>query len=1248
VVLGVLLLSDPASASKEVVASFGGAGVQGGQFGTLQSTEAGHIAVNTSGAGPADARDIYVIDKDNHRVQRFATDENGTPGDPYDDSFEFVSAWGADADATPDGGSDYELCTVAEDCQQALASAGNGTAAGNGALSGPSGLAIDQDTGEIYVSDTANNRINVYSGDGAFLRSFGADVVASGPGDAGSGYEVCVAANGDVCQGGSAGAGAGQIDGGVGIAVSPADGNPASGTVFLADGKNLRVNTYGLDGGSPSSFGSVANFATSEPRYVAVDSRGIVYASDHQNEQEIERYDSENANGGGVGFLAPIAAPPLVPSNNNGTTALQVDPDSDGAGPDEDVLYVLRTFSSLGVRTVIQQFGPLNDPGLTSAPLAADDVHGQAIGFSYASILGVDDSSGRLFVATQYGTEVGVQGNFVYALDPAGGAPSASLNSISGITPTSATVSGTVNPNGAPPVTYRLEYSLNGSDWTVDPGTETVLGIQATPQAISAVLDPAPFGLLPSTEYHVRIAAIKVFNPPVLSAPTTFTTAPGPPLAETTGAPLRSTSTAQLGGRVVSRGSATTYHFEYGDQGPCDVNPCASTPDRAAGAGQLMRLVTEQVDGLSPATTYHYRLVAGNGAPGSPGFGEDMTVTTRASDAPLAHGNYPGPPGSDRAYEQVSTADTSGNPVIGAYGFAADGNRALYSVGGGTPLSVTGSIQGPYVAERPAGQHPQSGWDTPPLMPGRDDLVGGDWLGPGSDDRLSAIFGVNAGGASEARPFFRMSPGGEALELYEPSQADWGGSYAISADGSRVVAALKDSHDPNHPTSGLQLYELNGGDPSLVSILPGGAACSGGSGLFPTGGGGILVTPPTARWISDDGSLVFFKCQGILVRDLVAGATTFIDSGEFIKSTTDGAVFYYKAGNIYRYELEGGTRSCVTCVIPSFELEVSGNGERRKVAVAEDGSRVYFKSPHALVPGAAAGGIYRVSVPGGELAYVAHIGSANVGEEGTEGQAMAADGSTLVFRSAAASLDALGGQQNGGTFQYYLYDDEDRSLVCASCPQDGTAPVTVAGFETNGNLSSGGANTIPVSDDGIFAFSTASPLLAADQNTPSPSQDPGRGGDLYEYRDGRLLLISDGLTDYPRGFGSGPRVTGVSPSGRDVFFLASLQLTPDALESSQRLYTARIGGGIDFPPGPRPCPLEVCQGTPQGAPEEAAPGTRDFSGPGNPRSQPSAARCPKGKRKVRQRGKVRCVKPQKQHKSKRNQAKANHDRRASR
>jgi sugar lactone lactonase YvrE len=209
-----------------------------------------------------------------------------------------------------DTGPGFEICTVAGECQA-------GSASGeNGALSAPQSVAVDQDTGNVYVSDRGNRRIDEYDGEGNFIRAFGWDVTESGPGDTGTEYEVCSEAAGDTCKEGVAGSGVGQYGEGFaylgfGITVSPADANASSGTVYLADSGNRRVDTFDLDGTNPGSFGSSSNFGEEQPRSVAVDSRGIVYASDSNNNGDVQRYDSENVDGNGVGFLAPI-----VPPNN--------------------------------------------------------------------------------------------------------------------------------------------------------------------------------------------------------------------------------------------------------------------------------------------------------------------------------------------------------------------------------------------------------------------------------------------------------------------------------------------------------------------------------------------------------------------------------------------------------------------------------------------------------------------------------------------------------------------------------------------------------------------------------------------------------------------------------------------------------------------------------------------------------------------------------------------------------------------
>ena len=126
---------------------------------------------------------------------------------------------------TADTGTGFEVCTVAAECRA-------GTASGeNGALSNPQSVAVDQDTGNVYVSDRGNRRVDEYDGEGNFIRAFGFDVAESGPGDTGTAYEVCNEEDGDTCKEGVAGSGVGQFgegfaERGFGIAVSPAIPTP--------------------------------------------------------------------------------------------------------------------------------------------------------------------------------------------------------------------------------------------------------------------------------------------------------------------------------------------------------------------------------------------------------------------------------------------------------------------------------------------------------------------------------------------------------------------------------------------------------------------------------------------------------------------------------------------------------------------------------------------------------------------------------------------------------------------------------------------------------------------------------------------------------------------------------------------------------------------------------------------------------------------------------------------------------------
>jgi streptogramin lyase len=109
-----------------------------------------------------------------------------------------------------------------------------------------------------------------------------------------------------------------------------------------------------------------------------------------------------------------------------------------------------------------------------------------------------------------------------------------------------------------------------------------------------------------------------------------------PPLVRDLTADQVTTASARLRGKVRPNSQATQYQFEYG---PTSAYGSA-TPSVYAGSSYDLLTVTAAVDGLSPGTQYHFRLVASNDAGTT--LGPDRTFVTEA--LPAAATNEPPPP----------------------------------------------------------------------------------------------------------------------------------------------------------------------------------------------------------------------------------------------------------------------------------------------------------------------------------------------------------------------------------------------------------------------------------------------------------------------------------------------------------------------------------------------------------------------------------------------------------------------------
>src|SRR5215218_10704779 len=173
------------------------------------------------------------------------------------------------------------------------------------------------------------------------------------------------------------------------------------------------------------------------------------------------------------------------------------------------------------------------------------------------------------------------------ATAPAAGPPAATTGAATDVGQTTATATGTVDPQGMP-TTYHIEY-----------GTSTSYGLATGEQDAgsgtgAAAVQAALTGLTSDTTYHYRVVATNAAGVD-RGADRTFKTAaaPGPPGASTSSARNVTAVSARLAASVDPNGRATTYHFEYGTS----TSYGKRTAEAGAGSGQSARSVSAAIAG---------------------------------------------------------------------------------------------------------------------------------------------------------------------------------------------------------------------------------------------------------------------------------------------------------------------------------------------------------------------------------------------------------------------------------------------------------------------------------------------------------------------------------------------------------------------------------------------------------------------------------------------------------------------------
>jgi predicted lipoprotein with Yx(FWY)xxD motif len=170
-----------------------------------------------------------------------------------------------------------------------------------------------------------------------------------------------------------------------------------------------------------------------------------------------------------------------------------------------------------------------------------------------------------------------------------------------------------------------------------------------------------------------------------------------------TASPAVQTATGfELKGNVYDYGGTTTYHFEYGTSTAYGTS--VPMPDAEAGTG-LVSQVSEQITGLMPGTTYHWRLVSTNSVEGT-GSSADQTFTTAGAGTAPTSPTAPMTPTSPMSPTTPTTSPTTvggSGPKRVAKTRTVKGRTILTTTNGRTLYTLSVEKHGKFVCTMESG-----------------------------------------------------------------------------------------------------------------------------------------------------------------------------------------------------------------------------------------------------------------------------------------------------------------------------------------------------------------------------------------------------------------------------------------------------------------------------------------------------------------------------------------------------------------
>ena len=515
---------------------------------------------------------------------------------------------------------------------------------GNGQFSSPEGLARDS-SGNIYVVDSYNSRIQKFSSNGTYITKWGSFGFGSGEFnfphgiaiDSSDNVYVADSSNNRIqkftsagvylTQWGSGGSGNGQMQGVSDVGIDP------SGNVWVADTLNNRIQKFSNTGTYISKFGSSGsgNSQFNTPYGIDIDTAGNVYVADRGNNR-IQKFTS-----GGV-YTTQWGSLGSANGQFSNPAAISVDTHGSVYVTDNNN-HRIQHFTNTGV--FVSKFGSSGSAnGQFSYPVAVvnDDSGGLYIsdtGNARVQKISLSSATGSFTAAasnltcgttyhyrafatntdgTSYGSDQTLQTTDCPSIPPTVSSQAATNQTIS-----TAKLNGTIDSVGTSDATSRgFEYG---------PTNSYGANIAQTGSYTTGAYDDTVSGLSCGTTYHFRAFATNASGTSY-GSDMSFATADCPsipPSVSTGSGQLIKNYNVVLAGSLNAIGSSavTARGFDFGETTNYGATKYANT---AIDTNTLGSFTHSDEINLRCGVTLHYRAWAANAAGVS--YGDDATITT--------------------------------------------------------------------------------------------------------------------------------------------------------------------------------------------------------------------------------------------------------------------------------------------------------------------------------------------------------------------------------------------------------------------------------------------------------------------------------------------------------------------------------------------------------------------------------------------------------------------------------------------